>query len=97
MKALVWCIRTYSPLHWGTNCNMVLLFCCNTRKPSLRKEIRTFEQLILSNTAFVDKSLFIKRFWEHPFAATLIAYPPKWGKSINLSMIEAFFNKEEKK
>ena len=43
---------------------------------------------------FVDKSLFIKDFIDGNDYITLITRPRRFGKTINLSMLEHFFNKE---
>lgn len=43
------------------------------------------------NYLFVDKSLFIKDIIEESSMVTLITRPRRWGKTLNLSMLEYFF------
>ena len=43
---------------------------------------------------FVDKTMFIKDFIDGNDYITLITRPRRFGKTINLSMLEHFFNKE---
>lgn len=40
----------------------------------------------------VDKSLFIREWWASGDVATLITRPRRFGKTLNLSMLEAFFS-----
>lgn len=43
---------------------------------------------------YVDKTNFIKEWWENGDAATLITRPRRFGKSINMSMVEQFFSNQ---
>ncbi len=43
---------------------------------------------------FVDKSLFIKEVIEDKAEVTLITRPRRWGKTLNLSMLEYFFARD---
>ena len=43
---------------------------------------------------FIDKSLFIRDFLKGNDKVTLITRPRRFGKTINLSMLEYFFNRE---
>ena len=53
--------------------------------------IQNFEKLIQSNNFYVDKTDFIKEWWESNDEVTLIARPRRFGKTLNLSMLEVFF------
>lgn len=46
---------------------------------------------------FVDKTDLIKEWWENKDAVTLITRPRRFGKTLNLSMMESFFSVEYKK
>lgn len=50
-----------------------------------------FSQLIANNNFYIDKTLFIKEWWENNDAVTLITHPRRFGKTLNLSMMEYFF------
>ena len=45
---------------------------------------------------FVDKTDFIREWWENKDAVTLIIRPRRFGKTLNLSMIQRYFEKTEK-
>lgn len=53
---------------------------------------QNFEQLITSNNFYVDKTLFIKEWWENNDVVTLITRPRRFGKTLNMSMTEQFFS-----
>ena len=44
---------------------------------------------------FVDKTDFIREWWENKDAVTLITRPRRFGKTLNLSMMECFFTRTE--
>lgn len=50
-----------------------------------------FESIILNNAFYVDKTLFIKEWWENLDSVTLITRPRRFGKTLNMSMVEQFF------
>ena len=50
-----------------------------------------FAKIINENLLFVDKSLLIKELIESDEEVTLITRPRRWGKSLNLSMLQHFF------
>lgn len=69
------------------------------------KIMKTSHQTIsLSNTAFasireansfyIDKTDFIRQWWESQDVATLITRPRRFGKSLNLNMLEFFFSEK---
>lgn len=51
-----------------------------------------FSKLIQNDLYFVDKSLLIKEFIDGGDEVTLVTRPRRWGKSMNLAMLEDFFN-----
>lgn len=53
---------------------------------------QNFEQLITSNNFYIDKTMFIKEWWENNDAVTLLTRPRRFGKTLNLNMIESFFS-----
>lgn len=54
----------------------------------------SFKELVKKSSIFIDKSLLIKQFLNHPAKALLITCPRRWGKSTNMSMIKTFFEIE---
>ncbi len=53
-----------------------------------------FAQLITNDIFYVDKTAFIKEWWENKDVVTLITRPRRFGKTLNLSMLEQFFSVE---
>lgn len=51
-----------------------------------------FETLITNNCFYVDKTLFIKEWWESYDIVTLITRPRRFGKTLNMNMLERFFS-----
>jgi hypothetical protein len=54
--------------------------------------IQDFEKLIQSRCFYVDKTNFIKEWWESNDEVTLIARPRRFGKTLNMSMLDCFFS-----
>ncbi|MBP3569772.1 MAG: AAA family ATPase [Lachnospiraceae bacterium] len=54
--------------------------------------IQNFEDLIQKNCFYVDKTMFIKEWWESEDSTTLITRPRRFGKTLNMSMLERFFS-----
>ena len=54
--------------------------------------IQDFEKIIEKNCFYVDKTLFIKEWWESQDDVTLITRPRRFGKTLNMSMLECFFS-----
>ena len=50
-----------------------------------------FEVIRSGNYFYVDKTHFIKEWWEGGDSVTLIARPRRFGKTLNMSMAETFF------
>lgn len=55
---------------------------------------QNFEEIIKEQAFYIDKTLFIKRWWESKDRVTLITRPRRFGKTLTLSMTEAFFSYE---
>ena len=51
-----------------------------------------FGQLIIKANFYIDKTSFIKEWWENDDIVTLITRPRRFGKTLNMSMIEYFFS-----
>ena len=56
--------------------------------------MQDFEDLIEKNCFYVDKTMFIKEWWESNDNTTLITRPRRFGKTLNMSMLERFFSLE---
>lgn len=54
--------------------------------------VQDFETLIERNCFYVDKTSFIKEWWESEDAVTLITRPRRFGKTLTMSMVEQFFS-----
>ena len=53
---------------------------------------QSFSSLREHDNFFVDKTNFIKEWWEKEDDITLIARPRRFGKTLNMSMLECFFS-----
>lgn len=54
--------------------------------------IQSFEDLIEKDYYYIDKTDFIREWWECGDSVTLIDRPRRFGKTLNMSMVEAFFS-----
>ena len=54
---------------------------------------QNFASLRENHYFFVDKSHFIKDWWENGDEITLITRPRRFGKTLNMSMLDCFFSK----
>lgn len=54
--------------------------------------LQNFEKIIRNNCFYVDKTDFIREWWESMDDVTLIMRPRRFGKTLNMSMIEQFFS-----
>ena len=54
--------------------------------------IQSFEKIITNNYFYVDKSNFIKEWWSNGDDVTLITRPRRFGKTLNMNMLERFFS-----
>ncbi|MDE7318301.1 MAG: AAA family ATPase [Lachnospiraceae bacterium] len=53
---------------------------------------QNFENIITNHDFYVDKTMFIKEWWENRDTVTLLTRPRRFGKTLNMSMVEAFFS-----
>ncbi len=51
-----------------------------------------FDRLIEQERFYIDKTNFIKEWWETSSTVTLITRPRRFGKTLNMSMLECFFS-----
>ena len=54
--------------------------------------IQSFDKIREENYFYIDKTLFIKEWWESGDDVTLINRPRRFGKTLNMSMVEQFFS-----
>ncbi len=54
--------------------------------------IQDFGEIIKNNCFYVDKTAFIKEWWENMDSVTLITRPRRFGKTLTMSMTEQFFS-----
>lgn len=55
---------------------------------------QNFEKIRNTKSFYVDKTDFIREWWEENDDVTLITRPRRFGKTLNLSMLECFFSKK---
>ena len=55
---------------------------------------QNYEKVVGRHNFYVDKTLFIKEWWENEDEVTLITRPRRFGKTLNMSMVEQFFSVE---
>mgnify|MGYP005778634447 FL=1 len=53
---------------------------------------QSFSSLREKNCFYIDKTHFIKEFWKKRDAVTLITRSRRFGKTLNMSMLECFFS-----
>ena len=54
--------------------------------------IQDFSELRVNDCFYIDKTDFIREWWENRDSVTLITRSRRFGKTLNMSMIEAFFS-----
>ena len=54
--------------------------------------IQDFSKIIENHCFYVDKTSFIKQWWENQDEVTLITRPRRFGKTLTMSMAEHFFS-----
>jgi hypothetical protein len=65
-------------------------------KKKILKGNSDFKYIVGNGGYFVDKTLLIKEFYENGDHVLLIPRPRRFGKTLNLSMIEHFFDISKK-
>ena len=53
---------------------------------------QNYQELVENDVFYIDKTLFIKEWWENFDKVTLITRPRRFGKTLNMSMVEQFFS-----
>ncbi len=56
--------------------------------------LQSFETVRTRNIFYVDKTDFIRQWWDNEDSVTLITRPRRFGKTLNLSMTECFFSNQ---
>ena len=51
-----------------------------------------FEEIRMNNVFYIDKTAFVREWWEEADKVTLIARPRRFGKTLNMRMVEKFFS-----
>ena len=54
--------------------------------------IQDYAKLITEDYFYIDKTNFIKEWWESQDAVTLITRPRRFGKTLNMNMLDYFFS-----
>ena len=57
---------------------------------------QSFESIREKDNFYVDKTLFIREWWDSDDSVTLITRPRRFGKTLNMDMIKCFFSNEYK-
>ena len=53
---------------------------------------QNFEKIIINDCFYIDKTHFIKEWWESKDEVTLITRPRRFGKTLNMNMLERFWS-----
>lgn len=54
--------------------------------------VQGFEEIRSNNDFYIDKTQFIREWWENRDTVTLITRPRRFGKTLNLDMLRCFFS-----
>ena len=54
--------------------------------------IQNYNEIIENDCFYIDKTDFIREWWESRDSVTLITRPRRFGKTLNMSMVEQFFS-----
>ena len=54
--------------------------------------VQRFDKLREEHKFYVDKTDFIREWWEYGSEVTLITRPRRFGKTLNMSMLTCFFS-----
>ena len=55
-----------------------------------------FDKIVENDCFYIDKTMFIKEWWENQDDVTLIKRPRRFGKTLNMDMLKCFFSVEYK-
>ena len=53
---------------------------------------QNYEKIMRNHIFYIDKTDFIKQWWDYADEVTLITRPRRFGKTLNMSTIECFFS-----
>ena len=53
-----------------------------------------YEEVITEDILYIDKTGFIREWWEYGDKVTLITRPRRFGKTLNMSTVECFFSNQ---
>ena len=53
---------------------------------------QSFESIRKKDTFYIDKTAFIKEWWENEDIVTLITRPRRFGKTLNMDMLPEFYD-----
>jgi len=56
--------------------------------------VQRFDKIREQGAFYIDKTKFIKEWWEGGSDVTLITRPRRFGKTLNMSMVECFFSNQ---
>ena len=71
---------------------MVLFLLGGSMERKIAIGIQDFSELREKGYFYIDKTEFIKEWWEAGDSTTLITRPRRFGKTLNISMLEQFFS-----
>ena len=71
---------------------MVLFLLGGSMERKIAIGIQDFSELREKGYFYIDKTDFIKEWWEAGDSTTLITRPRRFGKTLNISMLEQFFS-----
>ena len=64
------------------------------KKPVVNIGVQRFDKLRKQGSFYIDKTDFIREWWETGSEVTLITRPRRFGKTLNMSMLECFFSRK---
>ena len=67
-----------------------------SKAKTVKLGIQNFEKIRERDAFYIDKTGFLKEWWENGSDVTLITRPRRFGKTLNMSMVECFFSNKYK-
>ena len=64
------------------------------KKPVVNIGVQRFDKLRKQGSFYIDKTDFIREWWGTGSEVTLITRPRRFGKTLNMSMLECFFSRK---
>lgn len=61
-------------------------------KPRISIGTQDFEKIRVNKSFYIDKTMLIREWWEYGDDVTLLTRPRRFGKTLNLSMLNCFFS-----